>query len=173
MPTTLRGAQVVLRPTDPSDVPVLAAIRAKPEVYARWRGGENLVAAVREDLADSGAEHLSIEYGGAVIGMIQWAAETEPDYRHASIDIYLDPAVHGRGLGTDAVRTLARHLITDHGHHRIVIDPAADNAAAIRCYGKVGFRPVGLMRSYERGPDGMWHDGLLMDLLAEEITEAP
>ncbi|CAM5666252.1 GNAT family N-acetyltransferase OS=Streptomyces antimycoticus OX=68175 GN=SANT12839_077140 PE=4 SV=1 [Streptomyces antimycoticus] len=96
----------------------------------------------------------------------------EPDYRHASIDIYLDPAVHGRG-GTDAVRTLARHLITDHGHHRIVIDPAADNAAAIRCYGKVGFRPVGLMRSYERGPDGRWHDGLLMDLLAEEITEAP
>lgn len=97
MPTTLRGAQVVLRPTDPSDVPVLAAIRAKPEVYARWRGGEDLVAAVREDLAEPGAEHLSIEYGGAVIGMIQWAAEAEPDYRPPSIDIYLAPAVHGRG----------------------------------------------------------------------------
>lgn len=54
-----------------------------------------------------------------------------------------------------------------------MIGPAADNAAAIRCYGKVGFRPVGIMRSYERGPDGTWHDGLLMDLLAEEITEAP
>jgi aminoglycoside 6'-N-acetyltransferase len=26
------------------------------------------------------------------------------------------------------------------------------------------------MRSYERGPDGSWHDGLLMELLADEIT---
>ncbi|WNE99863.1 GNAT family protein [Streptomyces luomodiensis] len=173
MPTTLRGARVVLRPTTPSDVPALAAIRAKPEVYARWRGGADLVAAVREDLAEPGGEHLTIEYEDAVIGMIQWSAEADPDYRHASIDIYLDPAVHGRGLGTDAVRTLARHLIDDLGHHRIVIDPAADNAAAIRCYRKVGFRPVGVMRSYERGPDGTWHDGLLMDLLAEEVTQGP
>ncbi|MBP8536248.1 GNAT family N-acetyltransferase [Streptomyces sp. MK37H] len=167
---TLRGARVVLRPTVPSDVPSLAAIRATPEVYARWRGGEDLVAAVREDLAEPGAEQLTIEDEGVVIGMIQWSAEADPEYRHASVDIYLDPAVHGRGLGTDAVRTLARHLIADHGHHRIVIDPAADNPAAIRCYGKVGFRPVGVMRSYERGADGTWHDGLLMDLLAEELT---
>jgi aminoglycoside 6'-N-acetyltransferase len=26
------------------------------------------------------------------------------------------------------------------------------------------------MRRYERGPDGTWHDGLLMDLLADELT---
>ena len=58
-------------------------------------------------------------------------------------------------------------MITD--YRRLVIDPAADNAAAIRCYRKVGFRPVGIMRQYERGPDGSWHDGLLMDLLAEEL----
>jgi aminoglycoside 6'-N-acetyltransferase len=78
--------------------------------------------------------------------------------------------VHGRGLGTDAVRTLARHLIDDCGHHRLVTDPAADNQAAIRCYTKVGFCPVGIMRRYERGPDGTWHDGMLMDLLADELT---
>ena len=40
---------------------------------------------------------------------------------------------------------------------------------AIRCYGKVGFRPVGVMRAYERGADDRWHDGLLMDLLADEL----
>jgi aminoglycoside 6'-N-acetyltransferase len=51
-----------------------------------------------------------------------------------------------------------------------VIDPAADNAAAIACYRKVGFRPVGIMRQYERGPEGEWHDGLLMDLLAAELS---
>jgi aminoglycoside 6'-N-acetyltransferase len=25
------------------------------------------------------------------------------------------------------------------------------------------------MRQYERGPDGTWHDGLLMDMLAGEL----
>ena len=55
------------------------------------------------------------------------------------------------------------------GHHRLTIDPAADNAKAIRSYERVGFRPVGIMRRYERGLDGTWHDGLLMDLLAGEL----
>ena len=109
---------------------------------------------------------------GEVVGWIQWQAEEEPDYRHASIDIYVDPAHHGRGVGTDAVRTLAQHLFTAHGHHRIEIDPAADNAAAIRAYTKVGFRPVGITRRSERGPDGTWHDSLLMDLLADELGTA-
>jgi aminoglycoside 6'-N-acetyltransferase len=29
------------------------------------------------------------------------------------------------------------------------------------------------MRRYERSADGTWHDGLLMDLLAEGLTEEP
>jgi aminoglycoside 6'-N-acetyltransferase len=35
----------------------------------------------------------------------------------------------------------------------------------------VGFQPVGVLRRYERGPDGSWHDGLLMDLLPEDLTD--
>jgi aminoglycoside 6'-N-acetyltransferase len=166
---TLYGEQVVLRPAETTDIPVLAAIRATPEVYLRWRGGGDLAEAVADDLDDPGDETFTILLGDQVIGAIQWGQETDPEYRHATIDIYLDPAVHGQGLGTDAVRTLARYLVVELGHHRLTIDPAADNAAAIRCYGKVGFRPVGVMRQYERGPDGEFHDGLLMDLLAEEI----
>jgi aminoglycoside 6'-N-acetyltransferase len=105
--------------------------------------------------------------------MVQYGEEEEPAYRHASIDIYLDPAVHGRGVGRDAVRALARHLVHDRGHHRLVIDPAADNEPAIRCYTAVGFRPVGVLRRYERDVDGAgWHDGLLMDLLAEELDQS-
>ncbi|MEV6192156.1 GNAT family protein [Streptomyces sp. NPDC051920] len=168
--TVLQGATVVLRPAVPEDVPALAAIRATPEVRARWRGGDDLAAEIAADLQDPDTRCLTVEDGRRIIGMIQWHAEEDPDYRHAGIDLFLDPAVHGRGLGTDAVRTLACHLIDVHGHHRLTIDPAADNAAAIRCYSKVGFRPVGIMRRYERGLDGSWHDGLLMDLLADEVV---
>ena len=111
---------------------------------------------------------------GAIVGLIQYGEEETPAYRHASIDIFLDPAVHGQGIGRDAIWTLAHHLIDDRGHHRIVIDPAVDNEAAVRCYASVGFRPVGVMRRYERDADGSgWHDGLLMDLLAEELMPQP
>jgi aminoglycoside 6'-N-acetyltransferase len=115
------------------------------------------------------ATRLTIEVDGAVAGMIQYGEEPEPKYRHAWIDVFLDPALHGRGIGTEAVRQVVRLLIDERGHHRITIDPAAENVAAVRAYTKVGFRPVGTMRQAERDADGAgWHDALLMDLLAGE-----
>ena len=59
---------------------------------------------------------------------------------------------------------MARHLIDDRGHHRLDDRPGAHNGDAIRCYEKVGFRRVGVMREYWRDPDGVWRDGLLLDL---------
>lgn len=169
--TILEGVLVRLRLATRGDIPDLVKIRLAPQVYERWQGGDDMVAAVEADLDEPEVTAYVIELEDRVAGWIQWQAEDEPGYRHANLDIYVDPAVHGRGVGTDAVRTLARHLLTDHGHHRLVIDPAADNAAAIRSYGKVGFRPIGIMRQYERGADGTWHDNLLMDLLVDELVE--
>lgn len=171
MERTLQGAVVGLRPASREHIPDLVRIRQTPEVFHRWRGGDDLKAAVEEDFGEQDLVAYVIVLEDRLVGWIQWSAEEEPDYRHANMDIYVDPAVHGRGVGTDAVRALARHLIVDHGHHRLVIDPAADNTAAIRCYSKVGFRPVGIMRRYERGNDGTWHDALLMDLLADEFID--
>src|SRR6516165_8340355 len=101
--SALQGELVRLRPAATDDVPALAAIRSAPEVRAWWGGGDDMEAAVREDLADPGSTPFVIELDGRVVGWIQWSAEEEPDYRHASIDIYVDPAVYGRGVGTDAV----------------------------------------------------------------------
>src|SRR5688572_26542137 len=64
---------------------------------------------------------------------------------------------------------MARYLVHDRGHHRLAIDPAVTNERAIRAYQRVGFRPGGVMRQYERGHDGQWHDCLLMDLLASDL----
>jgi len=46
-----------------------------------------------------------------VRGMVQYGEEEEPAYRHASIDIFLDPVVHRQGIGRDAILTLARYLV--------------------------------------------------------------
>lgn len=166
-PVELVGARTTLEPVEPAHVSDLRRILATPEVSARW-GDEAASDGWPDD--DSSAVRFAILVEGVVRGMVQYGEEDDPDYRHASIDIFLDPAVHGRGLGRDAVATLARYLVHDRGHHRLVIDPAADNQPAIRCYTKVGFRPVGIMRRYERDVDGAgWHDGLLMDLLADDL----
>jgi aminoglycoside 6'-N-acetyltransferase len=159
----VHAGTIVLRALAESDAPALRRIRATPEVARWWGPAEDGFPLGDED----DVTRLTVEVDGAVAGMVQFGEELDPKYRHASIDLFLDPALHGRGIGTEVVRRVVRQLIDERGHHRITIDPAADNAAAIRAYEKVGFRRVGVMRRYERDVDGRgWHDGLLMELLA-------
>ncbi len=148
----------------------IVALGADPEVARWWRGltCEHVLEKARG--ADEGVAVFAILVDEGVAGMIQYHEETDEEYLHAGIDLFLGAPFHGRGLGTDAVRTMARHLIDDRGHHRLVIDPAAHNERAIRCYEKVGFRRVGVMREYWLDADGVWRDGLLLDLLAEELV---
>ena len=152
----------------PDDVEGLVAIQAQPGI-ARWWGPPDEAKLRRKAEATDDPQVFAVEANGELVGLIQYHEENAPDFRHAGIDIFLAERVHGLGLGTDAVRTLARYLIAERGHHRLTIDPAADNAVAIRVYEKVGFRPVGVMREHWRSPDGTWRDGLLMDLLAREL----
>lgn len=166
---TLRGELVTLRPLRPEDRPALLEVLRDPSVVAIWdtRGAEH---SADELLAgDSHYFVWAVEVDGELAGSIQTAEADDEDYRSAGIDIVMHSRFQNRGLGTDAVRTLARYLIEERGHQRLTIDPAADNARAIRTYEKVGFKPVGVMRRYERGVDGTYHDGLLMDMLADEL----
>ena len=170
-PTLLRGQNIVLRPLRADDVERVAEIQAEPGV-ARWWGLPNEAELRRQADGSDDEKALAIERKGELVGLIQYHEENEPDFRHAGIDVFLAERAQGHGLGTDAVRTLARYLIDQQGHHRLTIDPAADNAAAIRAYEKVGFRTVGVMREYWRSADGTWRDGLLMALLAREFDRA-
>jgi RimJ/RimL family protein N-acetyltransferase len=159
---------MLLRPLAEADAAELRRIHATPEVVRWWD-----VPAKDFPWDEPESTRLTIEVDGAVAGLVQFYEEPDPKYRHAAVDLFLDPALHGRGLGTEALRRLVRHLIGERGHHRITVDPAAANAAAIRSYEKAGFRRVGVMRRYERDVGGGgWHDGLLMELLADELEEA-
>lgn len=159
---------MTLRPVAEGDAAELRRIHATPEVVRWWD-----VPAEDFPCDEPESTRLTIEVDGAVAGLVQFYEEPDPKYRHAAVDLFLDPALHGRGLGTEALRRLVRHLIGERGHHRITVDPAAANAAAIRSYEKAGFRRVGVMRRYERDVGGGgWHDGLLMELLADELEEA-
>lgn len=159
--------RVRLRPLTEADVDRLVEIVTAPGV-AEWWGPYDRDRVTKELLGED--PWFAIEHDGEFVGTLGYWEESEPQYRHAGIDVSLHPDWLGRGLGTEAVRALARHLFEERGHHRVTIDPAASNARAIRCYEKVGFRPVGVMRRAERLADGTFRDGLLMDLLPEELT---
>jgi len=64
------------------------------------------------------------------------------------------------------MRQLIEVVTEVHGHHRVTIDPAIDNGAAIRSYEKAGFRRVGLLEAAWRNPwSGEWSDVMLMELV--------
>ncbi len=157
---------VSLRALAAGDEAELERIHGTPEVAAFW------------DLPQEGfpwdepdATRLTIEVDGQIAGLIQFVEELDPKYRSASIDVFVDPALHGRGIATEAVRRVVRQIFEERGHHRVTIDPATANVAAIRVYEKAGFRAVGVMRQRERDADGRgWHDSFMMELLADDVA---
>jgi aminoglycoside 6'-N-acetyltransferase len=164
MSTSEARPDMTLRPLARGDEQELLRIHRTPEV-ARWWD----LPGERFPWDEPESTRLTILLDGAIAGLIQYWEEHEPKYYHAGIDLFLDPALHGRGLGAEAVRRVVRQLIDERGHHRITIDPATANLAAIRAYEKVGFKTVGVMRQAERDASGEgWHDSLLMELLAGE-----
>jgi aminoglycoside 6'-N-acetyltransferase len=160
----LTGRLVTLRRTIEADVPELLRILQEPQVAEWWRRDE------WERLDEADAVTFSVLWEDAVVGCIQYAEETDPDYRSAAVDIFVSAAAQGRGVGPDAMRALIAWLVDARGHHRLTVDPAAGNARAIHVYERLGFRPVGVLRRYERMAGGEWRDGLLMELLAEELV---
>lgn len=165
----VRGDRVVLRLLAEADVARIGELGSDPEVARWWPGLTHEYLGVKARGEDEDTVVFAIVADGEVAGMIQYYEEADEEYRHAGMDLFLGVPFQDRGLGTDAVRTMARHLIDERGHHRLVIDPDAENLRAIRCYEKVGFRRVGVLREYWHGPDGRWRDGVLLDLLAREL----
>jgi aminoglycoside 6'-N-acetyltransferase len=163
----LHGPRVTVRPMTEADVDPIVALVQTPEVSEWWPESgdpERLRAGLGPD-----DDTWAIEADGELIGWLAITEEDDPDYRYASLDISLDPAHIGQGLGAEALRAAIDWLVDARGHHRFTIDPAAGNERAIRAYASIGFKPVGIVRQAERRPDGTWRDALLMDLLANEL----
>lgn len=82
-----------------------------------------------------------------------------------------EKSVWNAGLGTDAVRTLVRWGFRELNLNRVFLRVFEDNAPAIRCYEKVGFKHEGRLRQ-DRYQDGRYLDTLVMGLLREELGGA-
>lgn len=156
--------RVELEPLDVRHVARLRELHLQPGVTRWWGPIED---GFPFDEPES--QRFAIVSGGEVVGMIQWGDDSYEENRHAYVDIFVGDDHAGRGIGTEAMRAMTRTLIEQHGYHRITLDPAVENEAAIRSYEKAGFRRVGILRrSYLEHESQQWRDELVMELVVTD-----
>jgi ribosomal-protein-alanine N-acetyltransferase len=78
------------------------------------------------------------------------------------------PEFRGRGLGTEAIRALARVLFSDLGYHRVEAGVYGFNDRGIAVAEQAGLVREGVKRK-AYCPHGEWVDAVMYGLLADEL----
>jgi aminoglycoside 6'-N-acetyltransferase len=134
MGVLVRGRLTALRPADADDVDRLVAWHADPDVARYWDGETFTRAEMQGRLARADVEAWIVEEGDEPVGYLQVHPE--------GLDMFLTPAARGRGLGPDAARAMAEHLVRERGRQRVTVDPYAWNEGAVRAWERAGFVEV-------------------------------
>jgi [ribosomal protein S5]-alanine N-acetyltransferase len=87
----------------------------------------------------------------------------------AEIGFWLVPRARGRGIGSRAVRLLARWAVKEAGLARVEAFVIPDNIASQRVLEKAGFRREGLLRSHLSYEERRF-DALLYSLLPSDLA---
>jgi aminoglycoside 6'-N-acetyltransferase len=152
----VRGELTVVRPATEADADLLVAWHADPEVSRFWDDETFTRQEMLARLARPDVESFLVEAAGEPVGFIQaWRADDEP--LRGGLDMFLVPAARGRGLGPDAARSLAAHLLSERGWAGVTVDPYLWNERAIAGWRKAGFLPVA-----ERPCDDEHREGWLL-----------
>ncbi|MDQ3660200.1 MAG: GNAT family N-acetyltransferase [Actinomycetota bacterium] len=99
---------------------------------------------------------LAIEASGELVGEMD-ARRGRGTYPPGVVEIGIGlyhASMRGRGLGTEAVALLTRHLVEQEGAARVQASTADSNHAMRRCLEKAGFVYEGTMRDFMPGDGG-------------------
>jgi aminoglycoside 6'-N-acetyltransferase len=172
-PARLDPSALVLRPLTLGDLPRLHAWFQAPHVQ-RWFGERSLDEVI-EEYADYVEGRVPIhafivelvELGASTpsrsIGMVSWERfgdfpemmrgyqVDDPDAANCDVLLGEVDIIH-RGLGAPLVLRLMReHVFADPRVTQCIIDPHAENAAAISAYAKAGFQHLRHVDDHEDG----------------------
>ena len=146
-----RGADLTVRPGNPSDLEAVAAIKVgswadtysslmPPAVLAPFLDLDHALAYLRESTARPDAVFLVAEDGpGAVIGFALAYLEHEPWLE----SLHVLRAQRGHGVGTALMRELAALLLA-RGYRTMSLGVVKGNAGAGRLYLRLGATLVGI-----------------------------
>ena len=151
MDVLVHGRLTTLRSAATEDVACLVAWHADPDISRYWDDRTFTRDEMEARLARPDVDAWIVEEGGEPVGYLQVHPE--------GLDMFLVPAARGRGLGPDAARAMARHLIDERGYVRVTVDPYAWNGAAVRAWERAGFVEV----SRHPADDGHTAEWVLME----------
>jgi RimJ/RimL family protein N-acetyltransferase len=160
----VNAATITFRPLVVDDLPLLHAWVQRPHV-AQWWDTPRTAAEIEAEYRPVAEGRTSTRACIALcedtpIGFIQsyvvvgagdgwWGDEKDPGAR--GIDQFLADAHRlDQGLGTAMIQAFLRRLFADPAVTQVQTDPSPQNARAIRCYEKSGFRAAGIVET----PDG-------------------
>ncbi len=129
---------------------------------------ELLRAYVKQHLlqfVEGSGYHLGIWYQDALVGLLDYRL----NWRNRSVELgyWLDAAMQGKGIVTQACRTMVRHAFEVHQMHKVVISCAIDNPRSRAVAERLGFVQEGILRQVVRLRD-RYVDGVFYGLLVEE-----
>lgn len=171
----LRTARLTLRRSEPRDVEARLAMGRDRDIYRMFGLDIAGLPPFARENAQAWTARIDdhpcawvIAAPDDAIGEIRIENPVDADAR-ASLSIgILDRARLGQGLGVEAIRAVSIFAFERLDLHRLSVRVLAFNERAIRAYEKVGFRREGVERESAR-VGGVWHDDVLMGLLAHEM----
>jgi ribosomal-protein-alanine N-acetyltransferase len=170
---SLEGRVCRLRPYRPDDGAAMCAAaddfmvarwmtRAFPNPYTR-RDAERWLSLAT---GDGRARYYAIEVDGVLAGGAGFEPFAGERGGTAAFGYWLGRAYWGRGIGTDAARTLADHALTSGAVRRLEASVFAANVASARILEKCGFELEGTLQDYYVDRDDRVCDGLMFARLA-------
>ncbi|RDI68409.1 GNAT family N-acetyltransferase [Nocardia pseudobrasiliensis] len=158
----LRAEDIVLRPWQAADVPVVVEAYSEPDIR-RWHVRSMTEAEAREWVAawpdrwnaGNGAGWAVADDSG-VVGQISLRRLILADGL-AEVSYWILPRARGRGLAATALSALTAWSFGELGLHRIEIRHSTSNPGSCRVARKAGYSVEGMQRRAGRHADG-WHD---------------
>jgi RimJ/RimL family protein N-acetyltransferase len=150
----LGGDRCVLRPWAKSDVSALVRhannlsvarhLRDRfPHPYTRTHA----VAFLTHAAASEPTANFAIAVADEAVGGIGYVRGSDVERFSAEVGYWLGEDFWGRGIATEALQLLTRHLFDQEQLLRLFALPLADNLASIRVLEKAGYAREGLLRA--------------------------
>lgn len=181
-PTTLRHADVVLRPPQPSDAGPWREARARnadwlrpwdatvpPGKRPRPQTYRTLARRLRQLARRGEAIPFVIEVDGRFAGQVNVNNIVRGSAWFASIGYWVDQRYAGRGVVPRAVAMTIDHAF-DVGLHRIEICIRPENHNSLRVVEKLGIPEIGYAPRFLH-IDGEWRDHRIFAITAEDCPE--
>ena len=127
----VHGRVTSLRRAGSDDVQRLVDWHVDPDVARYWDDETFTHVEMTDRLARGDVDAWIVEADREPVGYLQVHPE--------GLDMFLVPSARGRGLGPDAARAMAEHLLASGSHARVTADPYEWNEPAIRAWQRAGF----------------------------------